>query len=324
MRRRAFMAFVGCAVVAGMVFAHAQQIPVVGFLDAGSPRERTQQVAAFRKGLAEGGYQEGQNVAIEFRWAEGQYGRFAELAADLVRRRVSVIAVPGSAVGALAAKTSTTTIPIVFGSAGDPVKEGLVASLNQPGGNLTGVNFFTAELVAKRMQLLRKVVPSANRIAVMVNPTDSESYESILREVRAAAAGQQILTFDVATGRDIDSAFDSMEHEKPDALFVSPGSFFNTRRVQLAILAARHALPAIYATNAYPDVGGLMSYGTDVLDAFRQVGAYTARVLKGAKPADLPVLQSTKFELVINLNTARALGLAIPADVLSLADEVIE
>jgi len=207
MRRREFMAFVGCAVVAGTVFAHAQQIPVVGFLDAGSSREPTQQVAAFRQGLAEGGYQEGQNVAIEFRWAEGQYGRFAELAADLVRRRVSVIAVPGSAVGALAAKALTTTIPIVFGSAGDPVKEGLVASLNQPGGNLTGVNFFTAELVAKRMQLLRKVAPSANRIAVLVNPTDLESYDSILREVRAAAAGQQISTFDVATGRDIDSAF---------------------------------------------------------------------------------------------------------------------
>ena len=207
MRRRDFIKVITGSAVAWPLTARAQQMPVVGFLDAGSPTERTRQVAAFRKGLAEGGYQEGQNVAIEFRWAEGQYGRFAELAADLVRRRVSVIAVPGSAVGALAAKALTTTIPIVFGSAGDPVKEGLVASLNQPGGNLTGVNFFTAELVAKRMQLLRKVAPSANRIAVLVNPTDSESYESILREVRAAAAGQQISTFDVATGRDIDSAF---------------------------------------------------------------------------------------------------------------------
>jgi putative tryptophan/tyrosine transport system substrate-binding protein len=212
----------------------------------------------------------------------------------------------------------------VFGSASDPVKEGLVASLNQPGGNLTGVNFFTAELVAKRMQLLRKIAPSARRFALLINPTDSESYQSILREVRAAAAGQQILTFDVATGHDIDAAFDSMEHEKADALFVSPGSFFNIRRVQLAILAARYALPTIYAVRAYPEAGGLMSYGTDIIDAFRQVGVYTARILKGAKPADLPVLQSTKFELVINLNTARALRLAIPADVLSLADEVIE
>jgi putative ABC transport system substrate-binding protein len=324
MRRRDFIKAIAGSAAAWPLTARAQQMPVVGFLDAGSPTERTRQVAAFRKGLAEGGYQEGQNVAIEFRWAEGQYGRFAELAADLVRRGVSVIAVPGSGAGALAAKNSTITIPIVFGSAGDPVKEGLVASLNQPGGNLTGVNFFTAELIAKRMQLLRKVAPSANRIALLVNPTDLEAYQSTLHEVRAAAAGQQILTFDVATSHDIDSAFDSMEHENVDALFVSPGSFFNTRRVQLAILAARHAVPAIYSVRDYPEVGGLMSYGTDILDAFRQVGVYTARILKGAKPADLPVLQSTKFELVINLSTARALRLAIPADVLSLADEVIE
>ena len=324
MRRREFITLFGSAFV-WPLSAHAQQpaMPVVGFLDGGSPRERTQQVAAFRKGLAEGGYQEGQNVALELRWAEGQYNRFAELAADLVRRRVNVIAVPGSGVGALAAKTATATIPIVFGSGGNPVTEGLVASLNQPGGNLTGVNFFTAELVAKRTQLLRRVVPSASRIALLVNPTDPEGYQS-LPEVRAAAGGQQVLAFEVANVRDIDTAFDSMMREKADALFVAPGSFFNTRRVQLAILAARHALPAIYAVRAYPEVGGLMSYGTDVLDAFRQVGVYTARVLKGARPADLPVLQVTKFELVINLNTARALGLTIPTDVLSLADEVID
>ena len=243
-------------------------------------------MAAFRKGLAEGGYQEGQNVALEFRWAEGQYSRFAELAADLVRRRVSVIAIPGGAVGALAAKTATATIPIVFGSGGNPVTEGLVASLNQPGGNLTGVNFFTAELVAKRMQLLRKVVPSASRIALLVNPTDAEGYQS-LREVRAAAGGQQVLAFEVASARDIDTAFDSMVSEKADALFVAPGSFFNTRRVQLAVLAARHALPAIYAVRAYPEVGGLMSYGTDVLDGFRQVGVYAARILKGGQAGRL-------------------------------------
>jgi putative tryptophan/tyrosine transport system substrate-binding protein len=325
MRRRDFITLLAGS-AASMPLARAQQaaaVPVVGFLDGGSPRERTQQVAAFRKGLAEGGYQEGQNVALEFRWAEGQYSRFAELAAELVRRRVSVIAIPGGGVGALAAKTATATIPIVFGSGGNPVTEGLVASLNQPGGNLTGVNFFTVELVAKRMQLLRKVVPSASRIALLVNPTDTEGYQS-LREVREAAGGQQVLAFEVASARDIDTAFDSMVREKADALFVAPGSFFNTRRVQLAVLAARHALPAIYAVRAYPEVGGLMSYGTDVLDAFRQVGVYAARILKGAKPADLPVLQLTKFELVINLNTARALGLTIPADVLSLADEVID
>ena len=326
MERRKFCRLLGTIVTTWPLAAYAQQLalPIVGFLDAGSPTERTQQVAAFRKGLSEGGYQEGLNVALEFRWAEGQYSRFAELAADLVHRRVSVIAVLGGGTGALAAKATTATIPIVFGSAGDPVREGLVASLNHPGGNLTGVNFFTGELVAKRMQFLRKVAPSANRIAVLANPTDPESYQSTLREVRAEAGGQQVLVFDVASAHEIDTAFDRMVHEKADALFVAPGAFFNIRRVQLAILAARHALPAIYAVRAYPEVGGLMSYGTDILDAFRQVGVYTARILKGATPADLPVLQSTKFELVINLNTARALGLTIPADVLSVADEVIE
>jgi len=324
--RREFVTLLGGAAVAWPLAARAQQpaMPVVGFLDFGSAAERTQQVAAVRKGLAEGGYQEGQNVTLEFRWAEGQYGRFAELAADLVRRGVSVIVIPGSGTGALAAKAATTTIPIVFGATGDPVKEGLVASLNRPGGNATGVNFFTAELVAKRMQLLRELVPAANRIALFVNPTDAENYQSTLREVEAAVGGQQVLVREVATGREIDEAFASIAREKADALFVAPGSFFNTRRVQLAVLAARHALPAIYSVRAYPEAGGLMSYGTDILDAFRQVGAYTARILKGAKPADLPVLQSTKFELVINLNTARALGLTIPAGLLARADEVIE
>jgi putative tryptophan/tyrosine transport system substrate-binding protein len=321
--RRKFITLLGGAAAWPLAARAQQALPVIGFLDAGSAAERTLQVAAFRKGLAEGGYQEGQNVSLEFRWAEGQYGRFAELAADLVRRRVSVIAVPGSGSAALAAKAATTIIPIVFGTGGDPVKEGLVASLNRPGGNATGVNFFTVELVAKRMQLLREVVPASKRVAVLVNPTDPEGYQT-LRNVEAAAGGQQILVREVATGRDIDAAFVSMAREKADALFVAPGTFFNTRRVQLAILAAHHALPAIYPVRAYPEAGGLMSYGTDILDAFRQVGVYTARVLKGAKPADLPVLQSTKFELVINLNTARALGLTIPPGILAIADEVIE
>jgi putative ABC transport system substrate-binding protein len=298
-------------------------MPVIGFIDAGSAAQRTMQVAAFRKGLAEGGYEEGRNVALEFRWAEGQYGRFGELAADLVRRRVSVIVTPASATAALAAKTATTTIPIVFGAGGDPVKEGLVASLSRPDGNVTGVNFFTVELVAKRLQLLRELALSAKRIAVLVNPTDPEGYQTV-RDLEAAAGGQQILVRGVSTGRDIDAAFASMAHEKADALLVGPGTFFNTRRVQLAVLAARHALPAIYPVRAYPEAGGLMSYGSDIFDAFRQVGVYTARILKGAKPADLPVMQSTKFELVINLNTARALGLDVPADLLARADEVIE
>jgi putative tryptophan/tyrosine transport system substrate-binding protein len=325
MKRRAFMTLLGGAAAAWPLMAHAQQpaMPVVGFLDAGSAAERTQQVAAVRKGLAEGGYQEGQNVALEFRWAEGQYSRFAELAADLVRRGVSVIVTPGSGAAALAAKSVTGTIPIVFGATGDPVKEGLVTSLNRPGGNATGVNFFVSELVAKRMQMLRELVPGAKRIAVLVNPTDPEGYQT-LRDVQVAAGPQQILAVEVATGRDIDAAFANMMQEQAEALFVAPGTFFNTRRVQLVVLAARHVLPAIYSTRAYTEAGGLMSYGTDVLDAFRQVGVYAARILKGAKPADLPVLQSTKFELVINLNTAQAIGLIIPPGLLALADAVIE
>jgi putative ABC transport system substrate-binding protein len=261
-------------------------------------------------------------VALEFHWAEGQYGRFPELAADFVRRKVSVIAIPGSGTAALAAKEATSTIPIVFGTGGDPVKLGLVASLNRPGGNATGVNFFTIELVAKRMQLMLELVPAAKRVGFLVNPTDPEG-SGTLHDVGAAAEGRQILVREVASGRDIDAAFADMTREKVDTVFVAPGSFFNSRRVQLAILAARHALPAIYPVRAYPEVGGLVSYGTDVLDAFRQVGVYTARVLKGAKPADLPVLQSTKFELV-NLNTARALGLDVPSTLLARADEVIE
>ena len=324
--RRKLLAAFGGAAAAWPIAARAQQaaMPVVGFLDAGSAAERTQQVAAFRKGLAEGGYEEGQNVRLEFAWAEGQYGRFGELAADLVRRGANVIAVPGSGGGALAAKTASPSTAIVFGTTGDPVEEGLVASLNRPGGNATGVNFFVREVIAKRMQLLRELVPDAKRIALLVNPTDAENYQSSLRDVMAAAGGEQILVHEVASGRDIDEAFAEMARENAEALFVAPGTFFNTRRVQLTVLTARRALPAIFTTRAYPEVGGLMSYGTDVLDAFRQIGVYTARILKGAKAADLPVLQSTKFELVINLNTARALGLTIPHNLLLLADEVIE
>jgi len=324
MRRREFIAALGSA-AAWPLAAEAQQpaMPVIGFLDAGSAAARTQQVAAFRKGLAEAGYQEGQNVSLGFRWAEGQYGRFGELAADLVRRRVSVIVTPGSGTAARAAKAATSTIPIVFGAGGDPVQEGLVASLNRPGGNVTGVNFFTVEVVAKRMQLLRELVPAAKQITVLVNPTDPEGYQT-LRDLQAATGGEQLLVREVATGREIDAAFANMSREKTDALFVGPGTFFNTRRVQLAVLTARHAFPAAYHTRAYPEAGGLMSYGADVLDAFRQVGVYTARILKGTKPADLPVLQSTKFELVINLSTARALGLEVPPTLLARADEVIE
>ena len=323
--RREFISLVGGAAVAWPLAAHAQQaaIPVVGILDAASAAERTDFMAAFRQGLAEAGYVGGQNVAIEYRWAEGRFDRLPELAADLVRRRVSVIATPGTTAAALAAKAATATIPIVFGVGGDPVQLGLVASLNRPGSNATGVNFFSIELVAKRMQLLRELVPGAKHVAVLVNPTD-RSNETTLRDVEAAAIGQQVVALEATTGRGIDAAFEGLEREKVDALFVSGGAFFTARRAQLAILAARYALPATYSQRLFVEVGGLMSYGTRFADTWRQVGLYTARVLKGAKPADLPVVQSSKFELVINLNTARALRFEVPPSLLARADEVIE
>jgi putative tryptophan/tyrosine transport system substrate-binding protein len=304
--------------------ARAQQTatPVIGLLDAASAAERTEYVAAFRRGLATGGYVEGQSVTIEYRWAEGQYDRLPELAADLVRRRVSVIAALATA-AALAAKAATATIPIAFGVAGDPVKLGLVASLNQPGGNATGFNFFSIELVAKRMQLLRELVPAARRIALLTNPTDPLN-ESVLRDVEAAAIGQQVLVFEAATGREIDAAFESLAREKAEALFVAGGALFAARRIQLAVLAARYAVPAIYSLRENVDAGGLMSYGTNYADMCRQVGLYAANILKGAKPMDLPVMQASKFELVINLNTALALRLEVPPTLLARADEVIE
>jgi putative ABC transport system substrate-binding protein len=298
-------------------------MPVIGFLDAGSAAERADFTAAFRQGLADAGYVEGQqNVAIEYRWAEDRYDRLPELANDLVRRRVSVIAAPSTA-AALAAKAATATIPIVFGVGSDPVKLGLVASLNRPGGNATGFNFFTNELAAKRMQLLRELVPAAKRVALLTNPTDPAN-ELLLRDVETAATGQQILVFEAATRREIDAAFDGLVQEKVDALFVGGGAFLITRRVQLAVLTARYAVPAAYSQRAFVEAGGLMSYGTNLADTFRQVGAYAARILKGAKSMDLPVMQATKFELVINLNTARALRFEVPPTLLARADEVIE
>jgi len=324
MRRREFITLLSGAVTAWPLAARAQQqrMPVIGYLDPLSAAERTEFVAAFRRGLTDDGYVEGQNVTIEYRWAEGRYDRLPELAADLVRRRVSVIATTATA-AALAAKAATATIPIAFGVAGDPIKLGLVASLNRPGGNATGFNFFTIELVAKRMQLLRELVPAARRIALLTNPTDPLN-ESALHDVEAAAIGQQVLVFEAATGREIDAAFEGLAREKAEALFVTGGALFAARRAQLAVLAARYAVPAIYSIRTNVDAGGLMSYGTNYADMCRQVGRYAAGLLKGAKPMDLPVLQATKFELVINLNTARALRLAVPPPLLAIADEVIE
>jgi putative tryptophan/tyrosine transport system substrate-binding protein len=325
MKRRVFITLLGGAAAAWPLAGRAQQpaIPVIGFLDAASAAERTDYTAAFRQGLAEAGYVDGQNMAIEYRWAEGRYDRLPELAADLVRHRVSVIATPGTTAAAIAAKAATATIPIVFGVGGDPVQLGLVASLNRPGSNATGVNFFSTDLVAKRMELLRELAPGAKRVALLINPTD-RSNESTLRDVETAAIGQQVLAFEAATGREIDAAFASLVREKVDALFVAGGAFFAARRVQLAVLAARYAVPATYSQRLFVEAGGLMSYGTPLADTFRQVGSYTARILKGAKPADLPVMQPTKFELVINLNSARALRFEVPPTLLARADEVIE
>jgi putative tryptophan/tyrosine transport system substrate-binding protein len=265
-------------------------------------------------------------VTVEYHWLEGHYDRLPALLADLVRRRVAVIATPGTPPAALAAKAATTTIPIVFGIGQDPVRLGLVASLARPGGNATGVNFFSQEVVAKRLRLLHDLMPKAVRVAVLVNPANAASAENTLREVKEAAPtiGLQIQILNASTIGEIDAAFAAFSRERPDALFVAPDSFFVGRRVQLVTLTARDKIPATYSTRTTVEVGGLMSYGTDIADMYHQVGAYTGSILKGAKPADLPVVQSTKFELVVNLTTAKALGLAIPESFLSLVDEVIE
>ena len=277
-------------------------MPVIGFLYPTSPDTIADRLRGFRQGLKDTGYVEGENVTIEYRWAENQFDRLPALAADLVRRQVAVIAAIGNAASALAAKAATTTIPIVFLVTEDPVRLGLVASLARPGGNLTGINFFNGELTAKRLEFLRELVPGATRVAVLVNPANASTTETTLRDVEAAARamGLQIQVFNASTSREIDAAFATFVRERPDALFVGPDPFFNSRRVQLANLASRHALPATYSVRDYAEVGGLMSYGANIADAYRQVGVYTGRILKGAKPADLPVVQATKFELVIN------------------------
>ena len=301
-------------------------MPVIGFLGAGSLDTYVLYLAAFRKGLSETGFIEGQNVSIEYRWAEGQYGRMAELAADLVRRRVAVIAVPGSPPGTRAAKAATSTIPIVFSVGEDPVKAGLVASINRPEGNATGINFFSGEVLAKRLALLHELVPRATRVAVFINPSDPPRAEVLRGDVQAAARdiGMQLQILNPSTSREIDAAFSALVRERAEVLFVGPDAFYNTRRVQLANMAAHHSIPTAFAVREYVDAGGLMSYGTSLADMYRQVGVYSGRILKGAKPAELPILQSVRFELVINLQTARMLSLEVPPTLLARADEVIE
>jgi putative ABC transport system substrate-binding protein len=325
MKRREFMALLGGAAAVWPLHAHAQQVamPVVGFLSAGSFRS-AHLLASFRQSLAEAGYVEGHTVAIEYRSAEGQYDRLPAMAEDLVRRQVSVIvAIPTPA--ALAAKAATETIPIVFIVADDPVKLGLVASLARPGGNVTGVNSIIAELGAKQLGLLRELIPSATRIGLLVNPTNPNA-DTVTKQVMAAAPaiGVQINIAQATDSREIDDAFATLARQRLDGLMIGSDPFFAGRRVQLATLATRHAIPAIFNVREFAEVGGLMSYGTHLTEAWRQVGLYTGRILKGAKPTDLPVVQSTGFELVINLQTAKALGLDVPPTLLARADEVIE
>jgi putative ABC transport system substrate-binding protein len=327
-KRREFITLLGGA-VAWPLAARAQQpaLPLVGFISPRSAEGSAHFGAGFRKGLEEIGYVEGQNVTVEYHWLDGRYDRIPSLVADLVRRRVAVIVTPGTVAGALAAKAATTTIPIVFGVTDDPVKLGLVTSLARPGGNATGINWFAQETTAKRLGLLHEMVPKAVRIAVLVNPANALVAEVTLRDIAEAARalGLQIQVLKASTSREIEAAFaTTLGPEPADALFVGNDAFFNSRRVQFAVLAVRHAIPAIYANREYPEVGGLMSYGAELADRFRLIGVMTGQILKGANPADLPVIQSTKFEFIINLQAARALGLEVPPMLLARADEVIE
>src|SRR4051812_21162736 len=326
MRRREFLGVVSCAVALPLAARAQQTMPVIGFIDSRSPETLGERLRKFRQGLKDNGYAEGENIAIEYRWAENQASRLPELAADLVRRRVDVIVSSGGIPVVFAAKAGTTTIPIVFTTADDPVRLGIVTSLARPGGNLTGINFVNVELVAKRLELLREMLPRAQHIAVLVNPNASVNMETTLRQVDVAARaiGLQISVLRADTSREIDEAFAAMTRQRPDALLVGEGPFLNARRVQLVQQAARHAIPTGYSGREYSEIGGLMSYGSDIPDAYRQVGAYVGRILKGTKPADMPVLQVNKLELVINAQTARMLGLTMPQTLLTSADEVIE
>jgi putative ABC transport system substrate-binding protein len=330
MNRREFIARVGGAaatpsVLWPLVARAQQQMPVIGLIGAVSPTGFSDRLQALHQGLKETGYAEGANLAIEYRWAENQLDRLPAMAADLVRRQVAVIVTIGGTAPTIAAKAASGTIPIVFAIPEDPVKLGLVASLARPGGNLTGVNFFFGELVPKRLELLRELMPAMRRVAVFVNPANPARAELHAKEAETAgrAMGLQVQVFNAGTSGEIDAAFAAFARDRPDALFVSPDPFFTVRRVQLATLAARHSIPSSFPARDPVDVGGLMSYGPNINDAYRQTGVYTGRILKGAQPGDLPVLQSTKFELVVNAKTAQMLSLAIPPSLLAVADELI-
>ena len=328
MRRREFLGALGGAAVALPFAARAQQsaMPVIGFVHPQSPDASAGALPGLRAGLKESGYSEGENVVIEYRWAENQFDRLPMLMSELARRPVSVIVAVGGSSSALAAKAATTTIPIVFNIGEDPVRLGLVSSLSRPGGNLTGVNFFVVELVAKRLEILRDLIPTATRVALLVNPANVVTTETLVRDTQAGARsmGLQIRVLNAGSGKEIDAAFATLAHERPDALLVASGPPFTARRVQLVQLASYHKIPAIYGLRQYVEVGGLITYGASLTDAYRQVGVYTGRILKGAKPAELPVVQASKFELVINAQTARMFGLTVPPSLLARADEVIE
>jgi putative tryptophan/tyrosine transport system substrate-binding protein len=326
-RRRQFITLLGGAAAAWPLAARAQQpsSPAIGLLHPGSPEANAKYVASFRKGLAEADFVEGRNIAIEYRWGHSDSDRLPELASDLISRRVAVIVTPGGVAAALAAKTATTSIPIVFVIGADPVQAGLVASLNRPGGNVTGVSSMNTGLAAKQLGLLHQLLGRHARFAVLVNPTNPQT-QSTLSEVAAAASAmdQQFEAVTATTYRDISPAFDHAVRKRADALLIIADPLFASRPVQLATLAARHALPTIYALREFAEAGGLMSYGSNFTELYRQAGTYTSRILKGEKPADLPILQATKFEFVINLQTAEALRLEVPATLMALADEVIE
>jgi putative ABC transport system substrate-binding protein len=326
MRRREFSTLLGGAGVAWPGVARAQQaaVPVIGFLNGQSPEGYVEQLRAFRQGLKDTGYVEGENLTVEYRWANNDFDRLRPLADELVRRRVAVIATTGGPASVLAAKAATVTIPTVFAVAGDPVEQGLVASLARPGGNLTGVTFLVVQLSGKRLELLRGLTPAAARLAVLVNAAETASPEPRDVQTAARALGLQLMVYNADNIREIDSAFENMARDRPDALYVATTPLFVTRRIQLVHWATFLKLPAIYGLRSFPEAGGLMSYGSSIGDAFRQVGIYAGRILKGAKPAELPVVQASKFELVINFSAARMLGLTIPVSLLAIADEVIE